>query len=294
MRNKNYEGLAIKNNISGNLHQKKGAYRKAIMFYDKAIPDLKTFRSKNYLCNTYINKGICLVALQNKNAINSINKGLNLAKNINSTENISLGYQALVDYYTKKNDFKAAMKFQNKIVVLSDSILKTEAQKNIYNTKISLKSFNKDQEIQKLAEEKAQNVIDAKSKFNLLLFVFILAVIGIFGLLYMIFLKKKNTDLELDNQRNEIQNYLLQINELKEVTESQKSNHLFHLDSFNLSRREIEVFNFITKGLSNIEIASELFLSKNTIKTHIKNIYLKLDVKNRKQAIHKISIHKST
>jgi LuxR family maltose regulon positive regulatory protein len=52
-----------------------------------------------------------------------------------------------------------------------------------------------------------------------------------------------------------------------------------------LSEREIEVLKLIEAGLSNQEIGSRLFISMGTVKRHISNIYSKLDVKNRTQAI---------
>ena len=52
-----------------------------------------------------------------------------------------------------------------------------------------------------------------------------------------------------------------------------------------LSEREIEVLQLIAEGLSNREIASRIFVSLNTIKVHTRNIYGKLDVHNRTQAV---------
>jgi DNA-binding NarL/FixJ family response regulator len=54
-----------------------------------------------------------------------------------------------------------------------------------------------------------------------------------------------------------------------------------------ISDRELEVLNFIQIGLSNSQIGKQLFLSENTIKTHIKHIYKKMSVSNRKEAIEK-------
>lgn len=54
-----------------------------------------------------------------------------------------------------------------------------------------------------------------------------------------------------------------------------------------LSPREVEVLALISEGLSNQEIADRLFLSLNTVKTHSSNIFLKLDVKRRTQAVSK-------
>jgi LuxR family maltose regulon positive regulatory protein len=52
-----------------------------------------------------------------------------------------------------------------------------------------------------------------------------------------------------------------------------------------LSDREMEVLHLIAEGLTNREIATQLFLSPHTIKTHTRNIYGKLDVHSRTQAV---------
>ena len=52
-----------------------------------------------------------------------------------------------------------------------------------------------------------------------------------------------------------------------------------------LSERELEVLHLIAKGLTNPEIASRLYLALNTVKAHTRNIYGKLDVHSRTQAI---------
>lgn len=52
-----------------------------------------------------------------------------------------------------------------------------------------------------------------------------------------------------------------------------------------ISKREMEVLELLNKGMSNQEIADELFLSPNTIKTHTYRLFEKLEVKNRTLAI---------
>ena len=54
-----------------------------------------------------------------------------------------------------------------------------------------------------------------------------------------------------------------------------------------ISKREWEVLALMSEGLSNQEIADRLFVSLNTIKTHSSNLFEKLDVKRRTQAIEK-------
>ena len=52
-----------------------------------------------------------------------------------------------------------------------------------------------------------------------------------------------------------------------------------------LTNREKEVLRFIGSGLSNKEIASKAFISVNTVKKHITNIFMKMEFVNRNQAI---------
>jgi LuxR family transcriptional regulator, maltose regulon positive regulatory protein len=54
-----------------------------------------------------------------------------------------------------------------------------------------------------------------------------------------------------------------------------------------LSSREVEVLALMAEGLSNPEIAAHLFLSTNTLKSHTQNIYGKLDVHSRVQAVNR-------
>jgi DNA-binding NarL/FixJ family response regulator len=52
-----------------------------------------------------------------------------------------------------------------------------------------------------------------------------------------------------------------------------------------LSQREMEVLQKLARGLPNAEIAGELIVSENTIRFHLKNIYEKLGVTNRTEAV---------
>ena len=52
-----------------------------------------------------------------------------------------------------------------------------------------------------------------------------------------------------------------------------------------LSRRELEVLTLVAKGLSNSECAEQLVMSEGTVKTHVKRIYTKLDLRDRTQAV---------
>jgi LuxR family maltose regulon positive regulatory protein len=56
---------------------------------------------------------------------------------------------------------------------------------------------------------------------------------------------------------------------------------------FELTPREIEVLTWLAEGMSYAEIAKKLMISKNTVKTHLKRVFSKLEVTNRLQAVNK-------
>ena len=59
------------------------------------------------------------------------------------------------------------------------------------------------------------------------------------------------------------------------------------ISQFELSKRELEILSLLSQGHSNQEIAAKLFVSLSTVKTHNQNLFEKLDVKRRIQAVEK-------
>lgn len=60
------------------------------------------------------------------------------------------------------------------------------------------------------------------------------------------------------------------------------------IQKFNFSERELEIVRYIIDGKSNIDIARMIYLSLNTVKFHLKNIYQKMNVHNRGEAVAKL------
>jgi ATP/maltotriose-dependent transcriptional regulator MalT len=52
-----------------------------------------------------------------------------------------------------------------------------------------------------------------------------------------------------------------------------------------LSERELEVLTLLASGRTNSEIAKDLFVAVGTVKSHVNNIYRKLDARNRAEAV---------
>jgi LuxR family maltose regulon positive regulatory protein len=75
----------------------------------------------------------------------------------------------------------------------------------------------------------------------------------------------------------------------RQLLQAQKSQQLHtaheHVDlTAALSKREMHILRLLEQGMSKQEIARELHISLNTVKTHVKNIYKKLEVHNRAAA----------
>jgi len=76
----------------------------------------------------------------------------------------------------------------------------------------------------------------------------------------------------------------------KEVYVSRNENFVqdtLLVSQLELSKRELEILSLLAQGHSNQEIAVKLFVSLSTVKTHIQNLFEKLDVKRRIQAVEK-------
>jgi DNA-binding NarL/FixJ family response regulator len=58
-------------------------------------------------------------------------------------------------------------------------------------------------------------------------------------------------------------------------------------DQTSLSEREVEVLRLMANGSANKQIASELSITESTVKTHVANIFQKLEVNHRTEAVTK-------
>jgi DNA-binding NarL/FixJ family response regulator len=72
----------------------------------------------------------------------------------------------------------------------------------------------------------------------------------------------------------------------RKVIESFHSKELKEI-KYDLSNRESEILNLLSKGYRYKEIGAQLFISTETVRTHIRNIYGKLQVQSRTEAINK-------
>lgn len=74
-------------------------------------------------------------------------------------------------------------------------------------------------------------------------------------------------------------------------TQDAQNAHVWFRDAFDLSERETEVALLIAQGRSKAYIADALCLSENTVRTHAKNVYAKLDVHSKQELIDLLQEH---
>jgi len=109
------------------------------------------------------------------------------------------------------------------------------------------------------------------------------AVVEMLTLSYAVVYRMRILKNENEKIRLDLDEYLKQISSLSNELDRDKRGEENLLKTYNLSLREKEILDLVSLGKTNKAIADELFISINTVKTHIRNIYEKLDVNSRKE-----------
>ncbi len=297
--------LGIEYNLFGKYFFYKKNYANAIDYYRRSL-DLVTRKNiERYMSNAQIMLGKSLIYTgypDKRQILKYIHDGTGLAKKIGSKENIILGYDAMVAFYLHQNDYRNAYKFQKLKEAYKDSMINLRAKKIINTLEILHETHEKDNRIKTLAREKEQE--KRRMRKNMMIFKVSAAVALAIIILLLIIVKqrKEKSDLLLEQKNREIQNYIQQLKLINAQLQKKKKTVMSPsqvkinektcsslLTKYDLTPREQDVLNLICEGKTNDEIARSLFISKNTVKSHIRHIYEKLDVKNRSEIFKKIS-----
>ena len=176
---------------------------------------------------------------------------------------------------------KALVHFKRK-VRLHDSLFSLETRRNIEDIRVAYETEKKEQEILLLERENSIKYVKLRFAWTLVFSLLLLSLAG--AVISLQILRTRNQRIR--QMKLELQNYILQLHRPEgEAHETQLSRLA---DEDDLTQREKEVLDLLSVGLANDEIASRLFISRNTVKFHIKNIFIKMDVRNRIQALQKL------
>lgn len=290
----NNRGLLFKRTKS--LDKAKQEYLKALELYIKVGDNLGRATALINLSTIH------LELKNNKQAELIATDALKLAKTYQYPQ-VELNALLLLSEINENTNAKKSINFLNQYINLKDSINDTEITNKInqlaviYETEKKEASINllkKEQEVLKIENDKKDLVIQKNQiYFWSLLSGLILALIGVYFIIKYFKSKKQileeqaenrhqKAQRELDNLRNTIERLVEQPDNNLEIKINQQELNKYLLNP--LSERELEILQLIAKGLTNKEIGDKLFISVNTVKTHVLKIYEKLNVKNRTAA----------
>jgi DNA-binding CsgD family transcriptional regulator/tetratricopeptide (TPR) repeat protein len=236
------------------------------------------------------------------------NRALELARNIGSKEKLKNNYKFRSEILDQMSELDSALFYLRLSIAYDDSLVNKQ---NIYAVAEMEGKYNYEKSQRVIKEQELQNLNNqktlSKQRINFLYLSIVMGVVlGGILLLYIFYInkkrknellagqnalvKKRNNELDELNQRitSEVHNLKTTIEEkeslLKNVFDTAIAVDLPE-DILSLSNREMEVFRHLSLGYSDDQLAEKLFISKSTIKTHLRSIYSKLDVRGRAEAI---------
>ena len=190
--------------------------------------------------------------------------------------------------YEGQKNYEKALADYKSYKLLNDSISTNETQQRLaeLTIKYDVDNLNQANEILQLENKLAKTENrrkDARLRWILFASALLITGTGVVALMYNSRQKLKNQLLseEIDNLRNQI----------KLAVEGDTTAYNLDFKSINnklqtpLSDREIEILNLALSDLSNSQIADKVFVSVNTVKFHLKNVYDKIGVASRKEAL---------
>jgi len=286
------EGLAKSYNNMSSTFLKMGEVDSALFYSSKAVSIIKNKKSKppRYL----LDHAAAIEKLgQHEQALITAKEAYSLAKRNQDAHTLRDAAVLMNKIYYNLNRLDLAYPFLAEYLKLNDSIKNKAFMRKV--TRLDIQhEYDKKQEI-------AQHKIELLNKDNqikterlqrtwiLTIALFLLTVaLSTIGILTI-----RNKNQRIEQMHTELRNFLLEVEDLKlamadkKEWENNKINEL--LKKYEITDREADVLHMISHGYSNTEIAEKLFISINTVKYHIKNLYLKLDAKNRVEIINRFS-----
>jgi len=229
--------------------------------------------------------------LNNQQAIMAFNESMKLFEELGDKKSVVEVCELLSKVYLASGNYAKAAQYLKLQSQIKDSLMSAESKSIIaeMETRYQVREKNKTITLLELQDEINRRKIKTQLWGLILLLVIFILLLALF---YFYITRSKLMQKQL---RLELQNYLLEIRDMKTALSKTPSDINDEpigpdFEEYDLTEREKEVLQMIAKGYKNTEIAEKLFVSENTIKTHIKHIYVKLDVKNRVEALKRVKL----
>jgi ATP/maltotriose-dependent transcriptional regulator MalT len=275
-------------------------YSKALNYIEEALNLGRGISMPEDLAIRHLTKADIKIKLNNLEVAQlHLDTAIDLGQTANLKAILSQGYLLKSRLAEKTGDYKNALAFLNIHNGFKDSLnlISTERLLLRKEANYQIEQSKKENELnlQKIDLLKREKILNNRLIYGL---VGLLITLGLIGFLMFKNYKQKREakELEVKNQLQVSNSELITLRErintmlladkgkLENINITQDVNQF--LDE-PLSTRELDVLNELSTGKSNQEISEALFVSVNTVRTHLMNIYNKLDVKNRTQAVKK-------
>lgn len=299
----NYNQHYINHLNLGNIYRNKGRFDLFIAYMDSAYFFASQLENPGYMSDVHQNLGTYYYEQgQYATAIEHLNEAIKIPGEQISDVLLYEIHGNLAQAYLGLKDPELAYAHLEQSNRFRDSIYVIEHRKAILEVREKYESEKKEKELALKNLELERSNSEARRKtIAILLLVGGILVTALLSLIAFRQLRERQRrKLAFSEQR--LQTYREEIDKLRLSIQShldkspKKIEFEISKDEINqylidpLSEREIEILTEIAGGKTNKEVAETTFVSENTVKFHLKNIYLKLDVKNRTEAITKANV----
>lgn len=187
----------------GDIDLKRRSARQALRHYAKALSLYEKLRQTRYIAATRIRLGEAYLALgEYEQALKNTSFAIDAALRIKAKKEESEAYRVLTDIALAKGDFKQAFAFQEQYLLLRDSILSEERERNIAYLEEEFESKRKDKALKVLTEEKEREV---QQRFAIsLLAGFSVVVSAIAAALFFVLMRRRKAEAENEKKRAEV------------------------------------------------------------------------------------------
>lgn len=257
--------------------------------YQLDIIGIKNVLSKSYLLSGEIEKAMFYV-----------NESLDLAKEIGLPSLERDALLQLSECYRYSGEYNKGWDVYTQYTILNDSVENTGIEKKAIIEETNYILGVKNKEVALIDKEADLLRERGKLKDYLLFGILVLIILGIIlsSVGYRFFKRRKANREDILSEKLAFQAKIIkEIHEhpAEDIDSKNTSDEpVFKLSDLNtylsnpITQREFNVLEELVKGNSNQEIANSLFISINTVKSHLIKIYNKLGVKNRTLAVQKL------
>jgi ATP/maltotriose-dependent transcriptional regulator MalT len=206
--------------------------------------------------------------------------------------------EAIKFYYSllrKSNQIELALAVHEEYMALKDSLFRLETVAQIEEIESKYEKAEQQKEIALLTAQQELIESELSRKQQVQFFLVGASALSIIILMLVIYSQRQKARLRHEILEGQLNEYRIRLNEMLGKYEGDFSVSLDELNdrlSTPISEREYDVLKMVFTQKTNQEIADELFLSINTVKSHLKNLYDKLGVNNRAEAVKLIASRK--